>query len=69
MLLLLLLLSETLSDASDYEVRIRQLSDELIRRKKEVDILKRERKKKQRDKMKAHEEALRKQIEVSTVVV
>ncbi|XP_041369812.1 centrosome-associated protein 350-like [Gigantopelta aegis] len=55
--------TETLSDASDYEVRIRQLSDELIRRKKEVDILKRERKKKQKDKMKAHEEALKKQIE------
>ncbi|XP_059175915.1 centrosome-associated protein 350-like [Physella acuta] len=55
--------TETLSDASDYEVRIRQLSDELRRRRKEVEILKKERSRRQKEKLKAQEEALKKQLD------
>ncbi|KAH9508836.1 hypothetical protein Btru_050193 [Bulinus truncatus] len=55
--------TETLSDASDYEARIRQLSDELRRRRKEVEILKKERSRRQKEKFKAQEEALKKQLE------
>ncbi|XP_071097553.1 centrosome-associated protein 350-like [Haliotis cracherodii] len=55
--------TETLSDASDYEVRIRQLSDELRRRRREVEILKKDRKKKAKERMRAQEDSLKKQIE------
>ncbi|XP_046543377.1 LOW QUALITY PROTEIN: centrosome-associated protein 350-like [Haliotis rubra] len=55
--------TETLSDASDYEVRIRQLSDEVRRRRREVDILKKDRKKKAKERMRAQEDSLKKQIE------
>nr|KAG5710507.1 hypothetical protein BaRGS_013153 [Batillaria attramentaria] len=54
---------ETQSDVSDYEVRIRQLSDMLRRRRKEADMLKKERSKRQKDKLKAQEETLKKQLE------
>ena len=56
---------ETMSDASDYEVRIRQLSDELRRRRKEVEILKKERSRRKKEKFKAQEVALKKQLDVS----
>ncbi|XP_055897249.1 centrosome-associated protein 350-like isoform X3 [Biomphalaria glabrata] len=55
--------TETLSDASDYEARIRQLSDELRRRRKEVEMLKKERSRRQKEKFKAQEEAMKKQLE------
>ncbi|XP_012936215.1 centrosome-associated protein 350 [Aplysia californica] len=55
--------TETLSDASDYEVRIRQLSDELRRRRKEVEILKKERSRRQKEKLKVQEDAMKKQLE------
>ena len=57
--------AETLSDVSDYEVRIRQLSDMLRRRRKEADMLKKERSKRMKDKLRAQEESLKKQLEVS----
>ncbi|CAL1535795.1 unnamed protein product [Lymnaea stagnalis] len=55
--------TETLSDVSDYEVRIRQLSDELRRRRKEVEILKKERSQRKKEIFKAKEEAMKKQLE------
>lgn len=59
-----LLFTETTSDVSDYEVRIRQLSDELRRRRKEIEILKKERSRRQKEKLKAQEEAMQKQLDV-----
>ena len=56
--------TETQSDLSDFEGRIRALNEELRRRKTEADKLKRERKKKRREIMKNKEESLKKQIEV-----
>lgn len=56
--------SETASDQSDVEGRIRALSEELVRRKAEADRLKREHKKRQRDALKVKEQSLKKQIEV-----
>ncbi|KAL5012691.1 hypothetical protein ScPMuIL_011242 [Solemya velum] len=54
---------ETQSDQSDFEGRIRALSDELRRRKIEAEKLKRERKKRKKELMKNKEESLKKQIE------
>eukprot|EP00106_Octopus_bimaculoides_P009411 XP_014776853.1 PREDICTED: centrosome-associated protein 350-like [Octopus bimaculoides] len=55
--------SETLSDVSDIEVRIRALSEDLKKKKAEADRLRRERRNKHREKLKAQEESLVKQIE------
>ena len=57
-------ITETQSDLSDFEGRIRALNEELRRRKTEADKLKRERKKKRKELMKNKEESLKKQIEV-----
>ncbi|XP_076454897.1 centrosome-associated protein 350-like isoform X2 [Babylonia areolata] len=54
---------ETQSDVSDYEVRIRQLSDMLRRRRKEADMLKKERSRRMKEKLRAQEESLKKQVE------
>lgn len=56
--------TETASDQSDVEGRIRALGDELKRRKLEAEKLKREKKKKQKEKLKEQEENLKQQIEV-----
>lgn len=55
--------SETLSDASDIEVRIRALSEDLRKKKIEADRLRHEKKAKYREKLEAQEESLIKQIE------
>ena len=57
-----------MSEVSDHEGRVRALSDELRRRKIEADRLKRERKKRQKEIMKSKEVALKKQIEVRTII-
>ncbi|ELU10435.1 hypothetical protein CAPTEDRAFT_226518 [Capitella teleta] len=56
--------SETPSDASDYENRIKLLNDELHRRKVEAEDLKKEQKKRRRDRLKEKEAALSQQIAV-----
>ncbi|GFN76393.1 centrosome-associated protein 350 [Plakobranchus ocellatus] len=61
--------TETMSDASDYEVRIRQLSDELRRRRKEVEILKKERSRRKKEKFKAQEVALKKQLDAYNMYI
>ncbi|GFR60073.1 centrosome-associated protein 350 [Elysia marginata] len=61
--------TETMSDASDYEVRIRQLSDELRRRRKEVEILKKERSRRKKEKFKAQEVALKKQLDAYNIYI
>lgn len=58
-------LSETTSDQSDIEGRIRALKDELRKRKSVVDQLKKEQKKRQKERLKAQEASLIKQLEVS----
>ncbi|XP_055958069.1 centrosome-associated protein 350 [Patella vulgata] len=55
--------TDTVSDTSDYEGRIRHLNDELRRRRKEFEILKKERKQRKKEKLKAQEESLKKQVE------
>ncbi|XP_064650175.1 centrosome-associated protein 350-like isoform X3 [Lineus longissimus] len=57
--------SETasISDASDIEGRIRALNEDLKRRKSEADRLKKEQKKRHKDRLKAQEASLKKQIE------
>ncbi|XP_060686056.1 centrosome-associated protein 350 isoform X2 [Hemiscyllium ocellatum] len=55
--------SETTSDQSDIEIRIRALKDELKKRKSIVDKLKREQKKRQQERLKAQEASLIKQLE------
>lgn len=57
-------LSETTSDQSDIEGRIRALKDELRKRKSVVDQLKKEQKKRQKERLKAQEASLIKQLEV-----
>ena len=57
-------LSETTSDQSDIEGRIRALKDELRKRKSVVDQLKKEQKKRQKERLKAQEDSLIKQLEV-----
>ena len=59
--------AETLSDQSDVEGRIHALNEDLRRRRHQADQLKREQKRRSRDKLKAHEAALKKQLEVSGV--
>lgn len=54
---------------SDYEARIRQLSDLLQRRRKEADMLKKERSRRKKDKLKAQEESLKKQLEVTYLYI
>ena len=56
--------AETMSDASDYEGRVRDLTEKLQKRKNEADRLRKEQKKRKREILKSKEEALRKQIEV-----
>ena len=56
-------LSETTSDQSDIEGRIRALKDELRKRKSVVDQLKKEQKKRQKERLKAQEASLIKQLE------
>ncbi|XP_067846924.1 centrosome-associated protein 350 isoform X2 [Heptranchias perlo] len=55
--------SETTSDQSDIESRIRALKDELRKRKSIVDKLKKEQKKRQKERLKAQEASLIKQLE------
>ncbi|XP_048457867.1 centrosome-associated protein 350 isoform X2 [Rhincodon typus] len=55
--------SETTSDQSDIESRIRALKDELKKRKSIVDKLKKEQKKRQKERLKAQEASLIKQLE------
>lgn len=55
--------TETQSDFSDYEGRVRALNEELKRRKVEADRLKKERKKRKKEILKNKEVALKKQIE------
>ncbi|XP_069497557.1 centrosome-associated protein 350 isoform X2 [Ambystoma mexicanum] len=55
--------SETTSDQSDIESRIRALKDELKKRKSVVDQLKKEQKKRQKERLKAQEASLIKQLE------
>ncbi|CAH1272737.1 CEP350 [Branchiostoma lanceolatum] len=55
--------SETASDQSDIEGRIRALNQELKQRKMVAERLKKEAKRRTREKLKAQEEALRKQLE------
>ena len=57
-------LSETTSDQSDIEGRIRALKDELRKRKSVVDQLKKEQRKRQKERLKAQEASLIKQLEV-----
>ena len=57
-------LSETTSDQSDIEGIIRALKDELRKRKSVVDQLKKEQKKRQKERLKAQEASLIKQLEV-----
>jgi centrosomal protein CEP350 len=59
-----LLLSETTSDQSDIEGRIRALKDELRKRKSVVEQLKREQRKRQKERLKAQEASLLRQLEV-----
>lgn len=56
---------ETTSDQSDIESRIRALKDELRKRKSVVYQLKKEQKKRQKERLKAQEASLLKQLEVS----
>lgn len=56
--------SETTSDQSDIESRIRALKDELQKRKSVVYQLKKEQKKRQKERLKAQEASLIKQLEV-----
>ncbi|XP_038614150.1 centrosome-associated protein 350 isoform X2 [Tachyglossus aculeatus] len=55
--------SETTSDQSDIEGRIRALKDELQKRKSVVDQLKKEQRKRQKERLKAQEASLIKQLE------
>ncbi|KAJ8300301.1 hypothetical protein KUTeg_021820 [Tegillarca granosa] len=55
--------TETQSDLSDFEGRVKALTDDLKRRKVEADRLKKERKRRKREILKSKEDALRKQIE------
>uniref|UniRef100_A0A3Q2ICX1 Centrosomal protein 350 n=1 Tax=Equus caballus TaxID=9796 RepID=A0A3Q2ICX1_HORSE len=55
--------SETTSDQSDIEGRIRALKDELRKRKSVVDQLKKEQKRRQKERLKAQEASLIKQLE------
>ncbi len=57
-------IAETASDASDVEGRIRALNQELMKRKREAEQLKREAKRRDKERLKAHEASLKKQIEV-----
>ncbi|KAM4642723.1 centrosome-associated protein 350 [Discoglossus pictus] len=55
--------SETTSDQSDIECRIRALKDELRKRKSVVDNLKREQKRRQKERLRAKEAILRQQLQ------
>lgn len=57
-------LTETASDQSDIEGRIHALKDELRKRKSIVDKLKKAQKKRQKERLKAQEASLIKQLEV-----
>ena len=61
--------TETASDQSDVEGRIRALSEDLKRRKMEAERLKKEQKKRQKEKLWQQEQTLKNQIEVRTVVI
>lgn len=61
--------TETQSDLSDFEGRVRALTEELKRRKIQADKLKKERKKRRKDILKNKEEALKKQIEVGRTIL
>ena len=58
------MLTETPSDASDYEAKIKVLNEELKRRKLEAEGLKKEQKKRRKDRMREQEASLKRQIEV-----
>ena len=58
-------LTETASDQSDVEGRIRALNQELMKRKREAEQLKKEAKRRDKERLKAQEASLKKQIEVS----
>ncbi|XP_071947296.1 centrosome-associated protein 350-like isoform X2 [Antedon mediterranea] len=56
-------MSETASDQSDVEGRLRALNDQLKRRKSEAERLRKQQKRKYREKLKVQEASLRKQLE------
>jgi centrosomal protein CEP350 len=58
--------TETASDHSDIETRIKLLNEELRRQKLEAERLKKEKKRKKKEKLREKEEALKKQVEVRT---
>lgn len=58
---------ETASDQSDIESRVRALKDELRKRKTVVYQLKKEQKKRHKERLKAQEASLLKQLEVSNL--
>ena len=58
---------ETASDHSDIEGRVRALKDALKRRKMEADRLRKQQKRLNREKLKAQEASLKKQLEVSPI--
>ena len=60
----LLFSTETASDHSDIEGRVRALKDALKRRKMEADRLRKQQKRLNREKLKAQEASLKKQLEV-----
>lgn len=59
------MLSEPISDQSDIESRIRALKEELRKRKVTANQLKKEQKKRTKERLKAKEANLRKQLEVN----
>ncbi len=59
--------TETASDVSDVEGRIRALNQELVKRKREAEQLKKEAKRRDKERLKAQELSLKKQIEVRNV--
>ncbi|XP_013412629.1 centrosome-associated protein 350 isoform X2 [Lingula anatina] len=61
--------SETASDQSDVEGRIRALAEDLKRRKIEAERLKREQKKRHKERLRAQEASLKKQIEAYDNVI
>lgn len=62
----MLYFTETLSEQSETEVRVSALHEQLKQRKLEAERLQREHKRAQRERLKMKEQALIKQIQVST---
>ena len=64
----LTLLSEPISDQSDIETRIKALKEELRKRKFTASQLKKEQKKRNKERLKAKEASLLKQLEVNVLL-